>query len=73
MRKGFIGQTRTGYLGCVDISHLSPVIPSKVEESEVCGWRLGNDLGFFTPLRSVQNDREGAAFGMTGVKALRSE
>ena len=32
-----------------------------------------NDLRFFTPLRFVQNDRdEGAAFGMTGMKALRS-
>ena len=27
--KGFVGQTRTGYLCCVDISHLSPVIPSE--------------------------------------------
>ena len=32
-----------------------------------------NDLRFFTPLRFVQNDRdEGAAFEMTGMKALRS-
>ena len=32
-----------------------------------------NDLRFFTPLRFVQNDRdEGAAFRMTGMKALRS-
>jgi hypothetical protein len=29
------------------------------EESEVCEWRSGNDFRFFTPLRCVQNDREG--------------
>ena len=32
-----------------------------------------NDLRFFTPLRFVRDDRdEGAAFEMTGMKALRS-
>ena len=27
------------------------------EESEVCEWRLCNEFRFFTPLRSVQNDK----------------
>ena len=35
---------------------------------------MGSELRFFTPLCCVQNDKErGAEFGMTGVKALRSE
>ena len=36
------------------------------EETEVCGWCVGKDFRFFTPLRCVQNDRvRGAALRMT--------
>ena len=42
-------------LGCVDISCHAECS----EESEVCEWSIRNDFRFFTPLRCVQNDREG--------------
>ena len=46
------------------------------EKAEIGNWGVGSDFRFFTPLRSVQNDRgrgvafsmtkdEGVAFGMT--------
>ena len=45
---------------------LFPVIPSEIDESEVCEWRMCREFRFFTPLRYVQNDKGvGAAFRMT--------
>ena len=47
----------------------SPFVPchsERSEESEVCECCMCNDFRFFTPLRCIQNDRDGmAAFGMT--------
>ena len=41
---------------------LFPFVPchcERSENSEVREWRMCNEFRFFTPLRCVQNDREG--------------
>ena len=36
------------------------------EEAGIGNWRVCNDFRFFTPLRRVQDDREGALWGVRG-------
>ena len=60
---GQSGGFQGGELGSADILKLSlinTVISSEARNLKIGEWRAYNDFRFFTPLRCVQNDREGA-------------
>ena len=74
---GSPAELQGGELGSADILKLSliiSVISREARNLKIGEWRAYNDFRFFTPLRCVQNDREGThSFRNDREGARRSE